>query len=106
VRRLPATIAVSDRRGRLGLALIRHGCNVHCLRERISDSVLALQHTDISNDTTAKKWFETVAGRPVAAKKRQCQLLSNTVAEMLAATAAVTTAAAKRPLDAAAATAG
>jgi hypothetical protein len=41
----------------------------------------------------------------VAAKKKQCPLLSNTVAEMPTATAAVTTAAAKRPLDAAATTA-
>jgi hypothetical protein len=56
--------------------------DVHCLLEIIPDSILLLQHTNISNDPTAKICFETVAGRPVAAKKRPCPLLSNTVAEM------------------------
>jgi hypothetical protein len=76
------------------------------LREFIPDSVLVLQHTNISNDPTARICFETVAGRRAAAKKRQCPLLSNTLAATPAATAAVTTAAAKRPLDAAASMAG
>jgi hypothetical protein len=59
----------------------------------------------MSNDPTAKMYFETDVGRPVAKRKWQWPLLSNTVAEMPAATAAVTTAAAKTALDVATATA-